>query len=206
MIYLYTGTPGSGKSLHVADRILGSMRYHSDPVICNFPCNFDKYKKLKGQFIYLDNMDLTPGALVSFSKAYSEHVGRPLREGEILLIVDECQVLYNARDFGRKDMLEWVKFYSQHRKLGYEVILVAQFDRMIDRQIRSLVEYQWIHRKLKNAGWWCKLVAFLFGGKLFVSVKVWYPMKQKVGSEFFFYNRKKGGIYDTFALFDSSKG
>ena len=40
--------------------------------------------------------------------------------------------------------------FSQHRKLGYRVILIAQFDRMLDRQIRSVLEYEYIHRKVRT--------------------------------------------------------
>lgn len=107
-----------------------------------------------------------------------------MKEGEILLVIDECQIMFNARDWGQKNRAAWCAFFTQHRKLGYEVILVAQFDRMLDRQIRSLIEYEWIHRKVSNFGIAGKIFSLLFGGKLFVAVKVWYPMKQKVGSEF----------------------
>ena len=87
--------------------------------------------------------------------------------------------------------------------MGFEVVLVAQFDRMLDRQIRSLIEYEWIHRKVSNFGIQGKIFSLLFGGKLFVAVKVWYPMKQKVGSEFFMYKKKFSDIYDTYALFSA---
>ena len=36
------------------------------------------------------------------------------------------------------------------------MILIAQFDRMLDRQIRSVIEYEHIHRKVKNIGVWGK--------------------------------------------------
>lgn len=51
------------------------------------------------------------------------------------------------------------------------------------------MEYEWIHRKCSNFGVAGKLLGVLFGGKLFVAVKVWYPMKEKVGSEFFVYKK-----------------
>lgn len=69
------------------------------------------------------------------------------------------------------------------------MVLVAQFDRMLDRQIRSLIEYEWIHRKVSNFGIQGKLISAFCGGKLFVAVKVWYPMKEKVGSEFYMYRK-----------------
>ena len=153
--------------------------------------------------MYIDNAFLTPERLIMFSKNYSEYVGRRVKEGEILLVIDECQIMFNARDWGQKNRANWCSFFTQHRKLGFEVVLVAQFDRMLDRQIRSLIEYEWIHRKVSNFGVKGKIISLFFGGKLFVAVKVWYPMKQKVGSEFFMYKKKFSDIYDTYALFSA---
>lgn len=184
MISLYSGTPGAGKSLHLASRLLNWMRYKNAPIIGNFSTDFSCIKNPKGSYLYIDNSDLTVERLINFSKNYSEYVGRRVKEGEILLVIDECQIMFNARDWGQKNRAAWCAFFTQHRKLGYEVILVAQFDRMLDRQIRSLIEYEWIHRKVSNFGIAGKIFSLLFGGKLFVAVKVWYPMKQKVGSEF----------------------
>ena len=87
--------------------------------------------------------------------------------------------------------------------MGYEIVLVAQFDRMLDRQIRSLIEYEWVHRKVSNFGVQGKILSLFCGGKLFVAVKVWYPMKEKVGSEFYIYRHKYADIYNTYALFNA---
>ena len=87
--------------------------------------------------------------------------------------------------------------------LQFDILVRSQFDRMLDRQIRSLIEYEWIHRKVSNFGVAGKIFSLLFGGKLFVAVKVWYPMKQKVGSEFFMFKKRYSGIYDTYALFSA---
>lgn len=201
MMSLYSGTPGSGKSLHTADRLLNRMRYVSAPNIVNFPCDFSQIKKPKGTYIYVDNCDLTVSYLLNFSKNYEVQIGRRIKEGEILLVIDECQLLFNSRDWGRKDRAEWLSFFSQHRHLGYDIVLIAQFDRMLDRQVRSLLEYEYIHRKVSNFGAKGKIISLFFGGNLFVSVKVWYPMKEKVSSEFFIARKKKYSIYDTFTLF-----
>ena len=39
MIYLYSGTPGSGKSLHTARDIRDALRLRKMPVIANFDIN-----------------------------------------------------------------------------------------------------------------------------------------------------------------------
>lgn len=135
MITLYSGTPGSGKSLHLAERLYNRIKFHNLPIIGNFATNFEKIKKPKGQYLYIDNADLTPERLINFSNNYSAYIGRRAREGEILLVIDECQILFNSRDYGRADRKEWCSFFTQHRKLGYEIVLIAQFDRMLDRQI-----------------------------------------------------------------------
>ena len=44
MVSTYTGTPGSGKSLHCADKILFYLK-HGKRVICNFPINENMIKK-----------------------------------------------------------------------------------------------------------------------------------------------------------------
>ena len=32
------------------------------------------------------------------------------------------------------------------------MILIAQFDKMVDRQFRALFEYEYVHRKVSNFG------------------------------------------------------
>ena len=150
MITLYSGTPGAGKSLHLATRLYHWMQFKDAPIIGNFATNFSSIKKRKGFYLYMDNSELTPDKLIKFSQYYSQIKGRRVKEGEILLVIDECQILFNSRDWGQKNRAQWCSFFTQHRKLGYEVVLVAQFDRMLDRQIRSLIEYEWIHRKVSN--------------------------------------------------------
>ncbi len=203
MITLYSGTPGAGKSLHLASRLYHWIQFKKAPIIGNFACDFSGIKNPKGSYLYIDNAFLTPERLIMFSRNYAEYVGRQVKEGEILLVVDECQIMFNARDWGQKNRNAWCSFFTQHRKLGYEIVLVAQFDRMLDRQIRSLIEYEWVHRKVSNFGVQGKILSLFCGGKLFVAVKVWYPMKEKVGSEFYIYRHKYADIYNTYALFNA---
>ena len=118
------------------------------------------------------------------------------------MVIDECQRIFNARDWGQKGRADWLSFFTLHRHLGYDIILIAQFDRMLDRQIRALIEYEYIHRKCSNFGWKGKLLSCLAFGNLFVTVKVWYPMKEKIGSEWYRAKKMYYGLYDTFAMFD----
>lgn len=184
MIELYSGTPGSGKSLHVAKIIRERLRMYNCVIIGNFYVNQNTVKKRKGTYIYVDNSRLEPERLIKFAIRYARHKGRRLKEDELYLFIDEAQLLFNSRDWQLIKTSGWVSFYSQHRKLGFYIGLIAQFDRMLDRQIRSLVENEIKHRKVSRAGLFGKLLGFLTGDNLFIYIKIWYPMKQKVYSEF----------------------
>lgn len=197
MIALYSGTPGSGKSLHVARTIKGFL-FLGKPVICNFEVNTNKLRN-KDKFLYLDNRNLTPKKLIKFSREYFEN--KP-REDSILLVVDECQMMFNARSWDAKGRDEWNNFFQTHRHYGYYVILVAQFDRMIDRQIRSLIEYEYVHRKVSNMGIKGRFFSWaLLSNNLMVAVKIWYPMKERLSSEFFRPSKRLYRLYDTYATF-----
>lgn len=149
----------------------------------------------------MDNTELTPDYLQDFARQYWN--GKCVIEGRILLVIDECQLLFNAREWNAKGRSEWLSFYTQHRKMGYDIILVALFDRMIDRQIRSLIEYEVVHRKVSNYGIGGKLLSMFALGKLFCGVKIWYPMREKVGQRFFRAKKKYYSLYDTYNTFES---
>lgn len=205
-IYLFTGTPGSGKSLHQAMNIHWALKLRK-PVIANFEINDSAYEP--GLFRFVDNPDMTPEFLEEFALSYfadNDHA-RKNREGSIKLYLDECQLLFNARDWNAKDRLRWVRFFSQHRKLGYDIYMVAQFDTMIDKQIRSLVEYEVKHRKFNNFGKVGMLLNVIMGGRaVCVGVTYWYGMKERLGAEFFLGRKRYYELYDTLKLFSGQEG
>lgn len=223
MIYLYSGTPGSGKSFHLAKDIFSRLRVRKKPVIANFEINLDivrlnclgnlkmrltdlfrhsfrHYNKKKGKigtFFYRDNSELT----VEWLEQYAREHHKFGREGQTLLIIDECATIFNARAWNATDRQKWIVFFQQHRKLGYNVILVSQNDRLIDRQIRAFVEYEVKHRSVKNYNWMGILVSLFSGGKLFAAVTYWYGVRERVGVEFIRFNRQFANIYNTYQIF-----
>ena len=211
MLYLYTGTPGSGKSLHVASVIRRALRAsarHSQggkpvrPVVANFPINPSTCGY--SAFTYVPNDRLTPDFLYSFARDFWGD--RPVREDTIYLVVDEAQLLFNSRDWGRGNRAEWIRFLSQHRHFGYCVIFVTQFDRMIDRQIRCLTEYEVKHRKVSSIGLKGRIVSALALGQLFVAVYVYYGMNEKTDARFYCGRPSLYRLYDSYALFGAEGG
>jgi len=197
MMSLYSGTPGSGKSLHATKQLRDRIRY-GYPVIANYPIKSDQ----KGfeNFKYVTNEDLTSEFLYEFADNYWKDQ-KHFKEDRILLVIDEAQLLFNSRSWQSMDRNGWLQFFSQHRHMGYEIIMVAQNDRMLDRQIRCLFEYDCKHRKLGNFGWKGKIMALLAGGELFVVVKYFYSINQKLGVETFRPNRRIYQMYDTTIMF-----
>jgi zona occludens toxin (predicted ATPase) len=201
-IYLYSGTPGSGKSLHATRDIRDKLRYAKNPVVANY--NLSQNVKGRENFHYYSNDEMTPEVLQAVSRDwFSNH---RFKEDAILLVLDECQLLFNSRDWGKHDRMDWLEFFSQHRKFGYKVIFIAQFDRMVDRQIRSLIEYEYIHRRLGNFGIKGKIMTLFTVGELFVCVKRFYPLKERVGVECFKAHRSIFRMYDSYATFGQTDG
>ena len=202
-IYLYSGTPGSGKSLHSAKDIIDWFK-KGKPVISNFDVDLSPYPKAKHTCV--EDLDLTPEFLAEFSRNFFG--GRKLTkkdEDTILLVIDECQLMFNSREYQKKDRKIWIKFFTMHRKLGYRVILIAQMDKMLDKQIRGVIEYEYIHRKLSNFGKAGKILTLFFGGETFTAVQMWYPLKLKIGSSFFKCKKKYYKLYDSYVTFGEKK-
>ncbi len=97
-----------------------------------------------------------------------------------------------------------MNFFMTHRHYGYNVILVSQIDRLIDRQIRAFIEYDVKHRKANNFRFLGLLLTML-RIPLFVAITFWYGVKERCGSEFFRYRKKDSKLYDTMMLFGGDK-
>lgn len=203
MIYLYSGTPGSGKSYHATLDIYSKVyRKKKNNVICNYPL---KLGEIPGKFTYLDNNDITIDYLTKY--AYEHHV-RGI-EGQTMLVIDEAQCIFNSRDWNGngtirtklkakpETRMDWIKFFSQHRHLGFNVILISQSDKMLDKQIRMLIEYDVKHVKMNNG-----FFAFL-PFTCFLAIEKWYGQQMKLGTQIIKYKKKIAKLYDSYALFDT---
>lgn len=195
MIELYSGTPGSGKSFHATLRCYDALRWAGANVISNFPINLEKIKKVKGKHIFLNNHDLTVDYLINFHRLYH----KPHKEAQTLLVIDEAGIKFNSRNWQDKDRLKWLDFFSQHRKFGYEIILISQSDLMLDKQIRAFIEVEHIHRSMKRNGKMGFLLSPIF---TFADIRVWYCMNMKLGVEFIRYSKRIADIYDSYMLFN----
>jgi len=175
MIEIQQGTPGSGKSAVAVARAI--MHLHKGGVVAaNFSLvdgwamQFAKrlalsylpfgwgdeyaYKRaseLHNRFFRVDSLDairaINPRQLAT--GIYKDNGG--YSEGNGLLILDEAQLIFNSRKWEKN--LPWIEFFTQHRKLGWNIILIAHHQDMIDSQIRPLCEYESRFRNLQKVHW-----------------------------------------------------
>lgn len=84
---MYSGTPGSGKSLHATERIEKRLKMGL-PVIANY--NLDRGKIPNPElFHYVDNSELTPERVISIARGwFGTH---KFGEDKVLVVIDECQ-------------------------------------------------------------------------------------------------------------------
>lgn len=194
MISLYSGTPGSGKSLHAMQMIRLKLT-HNRNVIANFAIHEDKIKckpKDRGLFKYLPNEQFDVQFFYRWAK---EHHQKGI-EGQTTIVIDECQFLFNPRDFRDKGRKEFCNFFTIHRHLGYHVVLITQNDRLIDRQIRCLIEYEFKHRKVNNY----KFLSML-PFKTFAAIQYWYALREKLSVDFFIFKKRDAELYDSYGMF-----
>lgn len=119
-------------------------------------------------------------------------------EGRGVMVLDEAHNWMNSRAWRDQDRMEIVRFFTQHRKLGWDVYLITQDELNIDRQVRSLFEYLIRLRNLRNVK--------LFGLRvvpinLFLAVWEWNSASSVVVKrETYTLNKRTASLYDTMAL------
>jgi zona occludens toxin len=206
----FSGTPGSGKSLHLARECMDYLRVGKN-VICNFACYtkvldrernsimgkiFRRFKKY-GVYIFKSNKEINVRWLVSYAFKYHKYG----IENQTLIAIDECQILFNSRDWNDEYRKLWCLFFAQHRKLGFNIIMVTQSMRSIDKQIRSNFENEIVHRNINQYKF-----LWLLPKKTFVAVTRWIGIREKVSHEFFTYSEKCGNFYDSYATLGAFDG
>lgn len=229
MIYYFTGKPGNGKSLHMAEIIYNSLLKGKN-VISNIQINmhtFDrvKHKEKLGQFIYVSNREWLNNAykgksakegfsyingLYNFALNFHKRNNRgQITESQTILVIDECQVLFNTRAWNRSDRIPWADFFRVHRHYGYDCYLISQDDQVIDKQIRAILQKEVEHRCVNNYKLLGKIMVFLAGGKLFIAIERDYSLggrkkDRKITSHYFRGKKKFYEFYDSYALLDKT--
>lgn len=168
MIEVCQGTPGSGKSAAAVARAILHVR-KGGVVAANFSlidgwADVVASKHVFSMFSPTFRYKLASSLHRRFYSVTSLHAIKSINprqeatgvykdnggysEGSGLLILDEAQLCFNSRKWEKN--FDWIEFFTQHRKLGWNVILIAHTIDMIDSQIRPLAEYESRFRNLQK--------------------------------------------------------
>lgn len=197
MLYVYTGVPGSGKSLHAANDVRFALN-HGRPVIANFELGADAPVKDRSLYHYVSNDQLSVSYITEFCDAYWADPEHKFREDFVLLVLDEVQILWNSRRWSEKGRMEWLELWSQSRKYGLKVIMIAQSAKMIDNQFRQLVDTEINHRKVSSFGTLGFLISLPFRDRLFLRVSSLFQSGIRLGSEWSIGSKKDMQMYDSY--------
>lgn len=207
MIEVYSGTPGSGKSLHAANEVRFQLNRRTPrPVLANFELAADAPVKRRDFFRFVRNEDITPSLLKTFADDFWSKNDIPFREEYITLVLDECQLIFNSRLWAQSDRLSFLEFLSQSRKYGYHIILIAQNINMIDNQFRMLCEFDVNHRNVRFLPGIGGFLGLVTGNRVFLTVTYLIQNgknKERIGSRWYISSDRDRAMYDSYARFAS---
>lgn len=148
-VYAITGKLGSGKSLVSVGRIFDYLRA-GKPVATNLNLDLSKLFSARCKFRHTRLPDFPTvrdfEAIGRGTDSYNED-----KNG--LIVLDECGVFFNSRDWQTPERQEVIKWLLHSRKLGWDVILIVQDVAIIDKQIRlALIEHVGICKRADRMG------------------------------------------------------
>lgn len=200
MIWQYTGTIGSGKSYHALEKIIEYLN-KGKHVIANFPLTFPEGMVRKGladRFLYIPDELFQDERGIAFLLRTSKALEFGKSESNCLVVIDEAGNYFPPDQSTSALQKNWVKFFTQSRKLGYDFILIMQDDKAINRTIRACCEYEIKHRKANN------IFPFsLLPFTIFMYVTYWKQTRQRLTSESSIFVKRFASLYNTHMLFGS---
>lgn len=206
-IDVYTGVPGSGKSLHAAREVRFALdRRYPRPVIANWQLSRDAPVAHPEYFHYISNEEMSAGKIIDFANDFWTKTEIPFREDYITLCLDECAIIFNSRRWSDKSRMSYLEFLSQSRKYGVRVLLISQSAKMIDNQFRMLIEREFNHRRISSMGPVGALAAAPFRGRVFLVVRYLFQANERLGMELLTCSRKDIAMYDSYARFERVDG
>ena len=124
MLYLYTGVPGAGKTLYAVSNLVKRKDFKDRPIFVDGIKDLDHDK--------INYFDIPEGESIQTWPKWAP-------PGAII-VVDECQRIFRPRPSGSK-VPDYVAEPETHRQRGLDFILITQHPRLIDINLRSLIEH-----------------------------------------------------------------
>ncbi len=210
MIAFVTGQPGAGKTFYAVRLMVQALREGK-----YVATNVEMVQGWEDQAArFFSASSLKPGArnrrTVRYRKAAYVAHGLPelsrLRlpgtgESRGIVVLDEAHLWLNTRDWRDSDRKQAIAWFTQHRKLGWDVYLISQYAESVDRQVRALAEYEITLRNLKRARFFGVPVSPV---NLFLALWFWNGHHRLLHKrEMYRLDRKLASLYETLAVHDA---
>lgn len=120
MIESFTGLPGSGKTLHAVRRLL-QAKASGRPAYANFHSRSNDW-----EYVLFDDIRYIDNGLV---------------------VLDEAHMMFSSRNWSATTQAQ-LGLFQQHRKLGIDLIWIAQSANRVDVALRELTAFEHRHRRM----------------------------------------------------------
>lgn len=225
MIKLYSGRPGNGKSYHAVDDIYYYLR-HGVNIITNIDIDPGLIRpigsKPMGKYLYIPSDQMAAHdrfgnysflqGLLGFSLNFHKWDNGKTKEGQTVLIIDECQQddLLNCRTWNNPNRKEWNDFFALHRHYGINIILVTQSMSNIDKQAQKLIQHEIEHRKFSNFNGFCLFLSKIIHKEIFICITRDCSLKRtptasRMGAQYMFSKKKIYDLYNSYSVVDIRK-
>ncbi len=189
MLSVYTGFPGSGKTLHAVSIIYAHVMGKAH-VVSNIDLKFPKNQE------YYHHRDYTWFQNVENVRSFAlDHLDDKYK---LLFVVDEAQVIFDSRGWNTPGRMEWNVFFSTHRHYKCDMILITQSSASLDKRVRANMEFQQQHVNVKNASRLAHMVLQFIPDFMFIANKFYANTRERISSSWIFSRRKYTRLYDTF--------
>jgi len=144
VIHGISGKPGGGKSYEaVVSHIIPVVTKDKRKVITNLPLNIDRFCSVYGEFcrdliVVVDGQFHNYGGERPFSKKdhYLQYQDWENEKGQkVYFFIDECHLAMPSSGTEK----ELTEFFSMHRHYGFDIMLITQNFRKVNRDIKDMV-------------------------------------------------------------------
>ena len=207
-VELITGLMGHGKSLYAVSKYVITCLYHRRVVYHNISGLESKKQGIPAYFPDMD-FDAASQCLVeipeervkdfyNFIQEYAAERGKKEYSHGCLVIIDEVQNYFGARDFASQANKALIPYLTKHRHWFHDVLFLTQHQDNVDTTIRRLVEQSYLIVNNKD-----------FGSQKSSTVYTYkrdnIGPKLDTGQSIFKYDKRIFSIYDSYEPVKTSK-
>jgi zona occludens toxin (predicted ATPase) len=150
MIISFVGTPGSGKSYDAVRKIYDNLRMGRRVYTNIEGMDGQEQQEILKMSLGLGDYDFKK-LFHWVSDKEIENFWEYVKDGS-LIVIDEVHKRFNCRDWQTQKNLNFANWCSRHRHHGFDLVLVTQDIDKVEKQVRSLIEWSYVYRKVNFLG------------------------------------------------------